>query len=74
MLALTYLAEIWNELTLTAMIGQIWTIPLLISLVALNLATTNNWVIYAILVILLMYPNGTSFFTPCLMRILWFLL
>lgn len=68
MLAITYLAEIWNELTLTAMIGQIWTLPLFITLVALNLSTTNNWVIYAILVILLIYPNGKSFPTSCLMR------
>lgn len=74
MMALTYLGEIWNELTLTAMIGQIWTLPFFISLVALNLATTNNWVIYAILVLLLIYPNGTSFPTPCLMCSLWFLL
>lgn len=59
MLGLTYLGELWNELTLTAMIGQLWTLPLLIAMVALNLATTNNWVVYAILVLLLIYPNGT---------------
>lgn len=60
MLALTYVAEIWNELTLTAMIGQLWTLPLFIALVALNLSTTDNWVIYAIIIILLIYPNGMS--------------
>lgn len=58
MLSLTYVAEVWKELTLTAMIGQIWTLPLLITMVALNLATINSWVLYTILVLLLMYPNA----------------
>lgn len=60
MLGLTYLAEIWKELTFTALLGQLWALPLLIALVALNLATINKWVLYALLVILLMYPNGKS--------------
>ncbi|KAJ4424036.1 hypothetical protein N0V82_001283 [Gnomoniopsis sp. IMI 355080] len=58
MLGLTYLAELWHELTLTAMIGQLWTLPLLIAMVAINQATTNNWVIYTIIVLLLIYPNA----------------
>lgn len=58
MLILTYLGEIWNELTFTAMIGQIWALPLLICLVALNLATINRWALYAVLVLLLIYPNA----------------
>lgn len=58
MLGLTYLAEIWSELTLTSLIGQVWGLPLLIAMVALNLATVNKWVLYAILVLLLSYPNG----------------
>lgn len=64
MLGLTYLGEVWNELTLTAMIGQIWTLPLLIAMVAINLATTNNWVVYTILVLLLIYPNGMETPSP----------
>lgn len=58
MLILTYLGEIWNELTFTAMIGQIWALPLLICLVVLNLATINRWALYAVLVLLLIYPNA----------------
>lgn len=58
MLILTYLGEIWNELTFTAMIGQIWALPLLICLVALNLATINRWALYSVLVLLLIYPNA----------------
>lgn len=60
MLALTYLGEIWNELTFTSMIGQIWSLPLLVAMVTLNLATINKWVLYAILLLLLSYPNGKS--------------
>ena len=30
MLALTYVAEIWGELTLTAAFGQIWALPFLV--------------------------------------------
>lgn len=58
MLAITYIAEIWNELTLTSLIGQIWGLPLLIAMVALNLADINKWALYVILVLLLSYPNG----------------
>lgn len=58
MLILTYLGEMWNELTFTAMIGQIWALPLLICLVALNLATINRWALYSVLVLLLIYPNA----------------
>lgn len=58
MLILTYAAEVWNELTLTSLIGQIWTFPFLVTLVALNLATVNHWALYAILVSLLSYPSA----------------
>lgn len=58
MLILTYAAEIRGELTFTALIGQIWALPLLIAMVALNLATTNAWTMYSILLLLLIYPNG----------------
>lgn len=58
MLGLTYLGEIWSELTFTAMIGQIWALPILIALVASNLATINKWALYGLLVTLLAYPNG----------------
>lgn len=60
MISLTYLGEIWNELTFTAMIGQIWALPLLIAMVSLNLATIPSWTMYAILVVLLSFPNGES--------------
>lgn len=63
MLAITYLAEIWSELTFTSLIGQVWGLPLLIAMVALNLATINKWVIYGILVLLLSYPNGEYLYT-----------
>jgi hypothetical protein len=58
MLILTYLGEIWNELTFTAMIGQIWILPLLICMVALNLGGISKWVLYAVLMIILSGPSG----------------
>ncbi|ROW01123.1 hypothetical protein VSDG_02732 [Cytospora chrysosperma] len=58
MLILTYLGEIWNELTFTAMIGQIWVLPLLICMVALNLGGTSKWVLYAVLMIILSGPSA----------------
>lgn len=58
MLILTYIGEVWGELTWTALLGQVWSFPLLVAMVALNLATINKWVLYAILVLLLSYPNG----------------
>ncbi|KAK7748683.1 hypothetical protein SLS53_000705 [Cytospora paraplurivora] len=58
MLTLTYVGEIWGELTWTALLGQIWSFPLLVAMVALNLGTINKWVLYAILVLLLSYPNA----------------
>lgn len=58
MMILTYLGEVWNELTLTAMIGQLWALPLLACMVALDLGSINKWAVYALLTILLSYPNG----------------
>lgn len=58
MLALTYLAEVWGELTLTAMIGQIWALPFVVYLAVANTATANKWVIFAVTTLLLGYPSG----------------
>jgi hypothetical protein len=56
MLALTYSAEIYKELTFHAMTGQIWVLPFLTWLVVANLATANKWVVWAIITLLLSYP------------------
>ncbi|ROV98043.1 hypothetical protein VMCG_07076 [Cytospora schulzeri] len=58
MLMLTYLGEIWNELTFTAMIGQIWALPLLICMVALELGGGNRWVLYAVVMLIVSSPGA----------------
>lgn len=58
MLALTYLAEVWGELSLTAMIGQIWVFPFIIVLSVLDINTINQWSAWVIITLLLSYPSG----------------
>ncbi|KAI1484472.1 phthalate transporter [Biscogniauxia mediterranea] len=58
MLALTYGSEILGELTLVALIGQIWILPFLIYLCVADLATANRWVVWTITTLLLGYPNA----------------
>src|ERR1700760_2709737 len=60
MLLLTYVAEIWGELTLTSMIGQIWMLPFLIYLNVVNTQKVHKWVVWAVISLLLSYPNGLS--------------
>jgi hypothetical protein len=61
MLALTYFAEAVSELTLTALIGQIWVLPFLIYLNVVNSQEVNKWVFWVVVSLLLAYPNGKFF-------------
>lgn len=58
MLGLTYFAEAVNELTLTALFGQIWVLPFLIYLNVTNSQEVNKWVFWVVVSLLLAYPNG----------------
>ncbi|KAL0466238.1 major facilitator superfamily domain-containing protein [Neurospora intermedia] len=58
MLGITYLGEIFNELTLIAASGQVWALPFLIYLNSVDTAGVNRWVIYAVTTLLLGYPNA----------------
>jgi hypothetical protein len=58
MLGLTYVAEIWNELTLTSMLGQIWLLPFLVYLNVVNTTKVDKWIVWAVMTLLLSYPNG----------------
>ncbi|TDZ15739.1 putative transporter [Colletotrichum orbiculare MAFF 240422] len=58
MLAITYFAEIFQELTFTSMSGQVWTLPFLIYLNIVNTSEVNRWVLYAVITLLLIYPNA----------------
>ena len=60
MLTLTYVAEIWGELTLTAGFGQVWMLPFLIYLDVVNTQKVNKWVVWGVTSLLLSYPNGLS--------------
>jgi MFS transporter, ACS family, DAL5 transporter family protein len=63
MLGLTYVAEVWGELTLTAAIGQVWILPFLAYLVSTDVTKVNKWVIWTVTSLLLSYPNGISLVT-----------
>lgn len=56
LLLVTYLAEVFRELTFIAMTSQIWTIPFLIYLNVVNTTAANKWIIWAIISLLLATP------------------
>jgi hypothetical protein len=60
MLGLTYAAEIWGELTFTALIGQIWAFPFLLFINLVDINEINKWLAWVVMTILLSYPNGKS--------------
>ncbi|KAI8163277.1 putative transporter [Colletotrichum sp. SAR 10_70] len=60
MLAITYLAEVFKELTFIAMSGQIWTLPFLIYLNVVDTTQVNRWVLYTVISLLLIYPNDDA--------------
>ncbi|KAF6819179.1 transporter YIL166C-like protein 3 [Colletotrichum plurivorum] len=58
MLGITYLGEIFQELTLVSMSGQVWALPFLIYLNVVDTSEVNRWVLYAVISLLLIYPNA----------------
>ncbi|RDW71220.1 MFS general substrate transporter-17 [Coleophoma cylindrospora] len=58
MLGLTYLAEVWGELTFTAMVGQVWALPFLAYIYAVDTTKINKWTSWGVLTALLSYPNS----------------
>ncbi|KAI0095423.1 MFS general substrate transporter [Hypoxylon sp. NC0597] len=58
MLALTYTAEIFKELTFVSILGQFWILPFLIYLNVADTAHASRWVIWAVTTLLLAYPNA----------------
>jgi hypothetical protein len=59
LLLLTYVSEITSQLTLISVIGQIWILPFLIYLYVADISTANKWGVWAVMTVLLAYPNGT---------------
>lgn len=66
MLIITYASEVTGQLTLTALTGQIWALPFLVYLYAVDINSVNKWLAWAIMTLLLSYPNGKPklFFPP----------
>jgi hypothetical protein len=59
MLALTYVAEVWGELTLTSLIGQIWALPFVVYIYVVDITKINKWKAFGIMTLLISYPSGT---------------
>lgn len=60
MLLLTYSGEIFGELTLHSLTGQLWAIPFLAWLYVTNTAKASKWLTWGMITALLSYPNGES--------------
>lgn len=60
MLSLTYISEMTGQLTIVALVGQVWALPFLIYLNVVNTQQINKWVFWSVLTLLLSYPNGRS--------------
>ncbi|KAF9741409.1 hypothetical protein PMIN02_000962 [Paraphaeosphaeria minitans] len=58
MLGLTYAAEIFRELTLTSLIGQLWALPFIIFLNVYDLTEINKWLAWTVMTLLLCFPNA----------------
>jgi len=58
MMALTYIAEIWGELTFTPMIGQIWAFPFLVYIYMVDITKIHKWTAFGIMTLLLSYPSA----------------
>jgi hypothetical protein len=57
MVALAYSAEIFGELTFHSLTSQIWALPFLIYLNVIEISNLNRWVLWAVITLLIGYPN-----------------
>ncbi|KAJ5562531.1 Major facilitator superfamily domain general substrate transporter [Penicillium sp. DV-2018c] len=57
-LTITYISEITGELTLTAMVGQIWALPFLLYIYIVDINTVNKWAVWVVMTLLLAFPNA----------------
>jgi hypothetical protein len=64
MMAVTYAAEIFGELTLFSLTGQIWALPFLIYLNVVDITHVNKWIIWTVTTLLLSYPSGMFILYP----------
>jgi hypothetical protein len=66
MLGLTYMGEVFKELTFTALIGQIWALPFIIFINLVDINEINKWLAWIIMTALLCYPSGMTILEPSL--------
>ncbi|KAF9890603.1 hypothetical protein FE257_005734 [Aspergillus nanangensis] len=57
MLVLTYTAEALGQLSLVAMLGQIWSLPFLVYMYVVDINSANKWVAWVVMTLLLGHPN-----------------
>jgi hypothetical protein len=58
MLGLSYTSEIFGDISLTAIAGQIWALPFLFYLLMADAKITSRWAVWGASTLLLSYPNG----------------
>jgi hypothetical protein len=58
MLSLTYAGEVFGELTLVALIGQLWALPFMVFIYVVDINSINEWLARVIMTALLSYPSG----------------
>jgi len=57
MMGLTYVAEIWKELSFTALFAQAWMFPFIVYIYVVDITKIDKWVAWGILTALLSYPS-----------------
>lgn len=60
LLFFTRVAQWTGRLAFNGIIGQIWALPFLCALYAINTTTANKWTVWAIVSLLLSYPSNHS--------------
>ncbi|PGH13582.1 hypothetical protein AJ79_03575 [Helicocarpus griseus UAMH5409] len=58
MITVSYTAEVFQSLAIPAVVGQIWSLPFLIFIYIVDINKINKWVVWAIMTLLLSYPNA----------------
>jgi hypothetical protein len=58
MLSLTYMSEIFGELTFTALLSQLWALPFILFLNFVDINSINKWLAWLVMTGFLSFPSG----------------
>ncbi|KAK2794151.1 hypothetical protein FQN52_009233 [Onygenales sp. PD_12] len=58
MIGISYTAEVFQSLTIPAVVGQFWCLPFLVYIYVADINKINIWAAWAVLTLLLGYPNS----------------